>query len=906
MKNINFDNPYLLLVLIPLLVAILVPFFIAIRKENKSKSVIASLCIHLVMAICVSLAIAGITYKATVTRTEVYVVADASYSTNEKLDLVDEYIRKVQSSLPSNTQMGVVAFGKDYVLHNGLRDSLTSIRDAQIDNSATNIYSAVDYASGLFSDNVVKRIVLITDGADTDEKGIDNMIATVERLHAEGIQIDAMYIDSNLSQSTSEAQISGVTFNKKTYLNHKAEASVLVQSSADMKGAFLTLTQSGTQITRKPIALSKGFNVFNFEMPTDKAGEFDYSLSLTLQSDATEENNHYAFTQSVSDELNVLFISQSKKDLDGAIALYGENSKIYAYMDVSRVELKEIRKYENITVLEKLPMTIEELCKYDEIILSDMDVREIENVSYFIDLVGKVVSEFGKSLVTIGDMQIQNKTDESLKKLEEMLPVRFGNDDEQPKLYGIVIDSSRSMYTASRLEVAKKAACYLVNMLNEGDWVAVIQFSGESFVVQDPIEIDNKQEIIDEINTKVVPMQGTYIGGALDKIYNEFFRSDVATEYSSKQLMLISDGLTFTAETKDAGDMAELMFNDGIVTSVLNPYSSEIDGINLLKEVASKGGGKYYEISGEAELEKVMFSDIAGDVTESVVEKELQVSINRKDDVLDGIESVPNIYGFIQSTAKPSSSVVLTVSPKNPDIKVPLYAYRDYGNGTVSSLTTSLSGDWVKDWASDSGKLLMNNIFNTNVPEEKIDYPYRLEIEDLGGHINVQITPLVINPNATVTATLTLPNGEITENKLVFDSEKYFYSFKAEDTGKYKLSIKYSYLDYNLTDEDNKEAFVTYESVNCFNRSYSKEYDRFEIFSPASLNSTIRHRGTVTEDGTINLEPREEDVVVYTLDLVPILTALAVILFVVDIIVRKIKLADITGLFKGKSKEVKK
>ncbi len=909
MKNISFDNPYLLLIAVPLLLAVLIPYFIAIGKENRSKSILSSLFIHIAIVLLVAIAAAGASHETTVTKTEVVVVADASYSTSEKIDTVDKYIANVQSSLPKNTKMAVVCFGDDYRLHTGFDEKLSSIKGVEIKNGATNISQAVEYASTLFSDDAVKRIVLITDGADTDENGVEKMISTVEKLHAEKIQIDAMYVDSNMADSTKEVQVSGVSFTKSTYINHEAKSSVMVQSSYDTKGAFLILSQNGEEILRKPVSLTKGFNVFNIDMPTDKAGVFDYQVTIKAPEDVTVENNSYIFVQNVSADLNVLFLSQSKADLDNAIALYGSRAKIYAYMDVSRKELKEIEKYESITLIDSIPMTVAELCKYDEIMLSDFDLREIENVSHFIELVGKVVSEFGKSLVTIGNMQIQNKTDNTLKMLEEMLPVRFGNNDQAPKLFGIVIDSSRSMYTDSRLTVAKKAAEYLINMLNDGDYVTVIQFSGESFVVQDPIEASNREEIIKNIYDKVEPMQGTFIGGGLQKTYDEFLKGDLSSMYSEKQIMLISDGLTFTAETTSAGDIAETMYKAGIVTSVINPYCDEQAGIDLLNEVATRGGGEYYYVANENSLVDVMFSEIAADVTDSVVEKELEVEISKKnDDVLEGIDSIPNIYGFIQSVAKPSSTVVLTVSPSDPEIKVPLYVYRDYGSGRVTTLTTSLSGEWVKDWQGDSGKAFMENIVEKSIPEEKIDYPYRLNITDLGGHIGVEIIPLEINPKATAKVILTFPGSDIpVEENLIFDSEKYFGSFKATEIGKYQIKIQYSYLNYGLVDKENEEALVTYESASYFTRSYSKEYDRFELFSPAKLNSTIRHRGQITEDGTINLEPSTDFVLKYTVDFVVPATIIAVALFVIDIIVRKIKLADIKSLFSkngkgGKSK----
>ena len=53
MKNISFDNPYLLLVAIPVILAILIPYFIVKNKDNKSATWIVSLFIHVAITVLV-------------------------------------------------------------------------------------------------------------------------------------------------------------------------------------------------------------------------------------------------------------------------------------------------------------------------------------------------------------------------------------------------------------------------------------------------------------------------------------------------------------------------------------------------------------------------------------------------------------------------------------------------------------------------------------------------------------------------------------------------------------------------------------------------------------------------------------------------------------------------------------
>ena len=77
MKNVSFDNPYLLLLAIPILLLIIIPFIIAIRKENRSKSTVASFIIHLIIVCLVTLAAAGTMITTILTETRILDLEDA-------------------------------------------------------------------------------------------------------------------------------------------------------------------------------------------------------------------------------------------------------------------------------------------------------------------------------------------------------------------------------------------------------------------------------------------------------------------------------------------------------------------------------------------------------------------------------------------------------------------------------------------------------------------------------------------------------------------------------------------------------------------------------------------------------------------------------------------------------------
>ncbi len=871
MKNISFDNPYLLLLIIPLLLALIIPIVIAIRKENRHRSVFISLALHVIIAACVTLALAGMIYTTVMTETQVIVVADVSYSANRNLETVDAYITEIREKLPKNSKMAVVVFGKDAkLLADFDAETIPSVIGSGIDDSATDISQALDYAVGLYGEGVIKRMILISDGKETHTDAAGKLVSAVENVYANDVYIDAIYLDNNLRDDQKEIQISDVDYAASTYMNHEASAEVLIQSSYDT-GAIAVLYVEGERVSNRAIKLQRGYNVISIDLPTGSTGRYDYRVAVTADGDYCTSNNTYDFTQNIVASLRVLLVTGEEADMERAQKLYGDSAEIDAFVKDPNV-----------------PCTVEELCEYDEIIISNVDIRELNNYTAFIDSIEKVVSRFGKSLVTMGDLKIQNKSDDILKDLEDMLPVKYGNGDQDPKLYAIVLDTSRSMQNFSRLKIAKQAAIQLLNMLSDEDYVMVVNFWGEINVLQNPVKAVNRDEVAALING-IKPYQGTVIGTALDKAGDLMI--DMA--FDDKQIMLISDGMSYTLESDTPADVVTKLKDHGITTSVIHPAARE-EGIATLQGIAEAGGGSYFEIIREEDLLEIMFSEIADDLTESVIQGQTPVNVKRETDlVLNGIASVPDVMGYAYAKAKASATTVLTVDYVKSGgnvVEAPLYAYWTYGNGRVSTFTSSLTGEWASTWQNESGDRFFENVLVANTPAERVDYPYTISVEYDGSYSRVEIIPVTLNPYATTNVTVTLPDGTEVTERLTFDSTRYFYSFETPLRGRYLIHITYAYADKSFASEA------------AFHIGYSPEYNSFEVFDPAALHAAIRNRGTVYEGSIPALVNDDKEVATYVIRFVAPLMITAVVLYVIDIIIRKLRWHDIKSFFSIKRK----
>ena len=120
---------------------------------------------------------------------------------------------------------------------------------------------------------------------------------------------------------------------------------------------------------------------------------------------------------------------------------------------------------------------------------------------------------------------------------------------------------------------------------------------------------------------------------------------------------------------------------------------------------------------------------------------------------------------------------------------------------------------------------------------------------------------------------------------LSFNSQTYTYGFLADKIGSYRIDVTY-------TSGNNSYSATSYFSVD-----YLPEYNEFATYSAATLNRLLAGRGQVSENGELTIENDPDMLTTYTVSLTMPLLIVAVVLYVADIIIRKLKWNDIKSLF---------
>lgn len=866
MNNVKFENINLLFIFIPLFLIVLIPFFILLRKKSFKFYNIISLSIHIIICALLSLCVAQIKTEEIETQSMIYIVADVSNTTKNNVEDMDAYIAEFSEKLSTSSKLGVVAFGKDSKELVKPGEELISLTLADVDKSATNIQEALTFTTTLFEENMKKRIVLLTDGMQTD----GDALLVNEVLSANNIRIDAVYFQHLTLEDSKEVQINDISGNPSTFINNKTYLSINITSGFD-NISTLKVFDNDQEIYNQSIMAPKGN--FNVEVLTNTstAGQHVYKAVIENEYDESKENNFYYFNQNVHDKCEVLVISSLYNDAEYIKSIVNENINVTSLITYN-----------------KIPTNIESYIKYDEIILSNVDLNIIQNSETFVSTIETLVASYGKSLLTFGGENTYFSGGFYQSKMKDILPIDINPSDTKKKTALImVIDNSGSM-SGSRLEMAKKGAIGVLDILQEDDYVGVVTFESKTKVVQPLTSLRNKDAIISRIE-KIRVGDGTVMTPGLSEAYKEM--QSIKEQMSNREVIVISDGIP-----SDSGQEAVVrqMAEDGITVSTINIGGQHMGP--LLSDLAKIGNGNFYSINSGEKIPTILFNEVKDFVMEECIEDVINIKINDiKHPILDGITSLPTLNGYNFAKTKYNATTLLETSltlEDNTTIdNVPIYAYWDYGAGKVSSFMSDISASWAKNFfETTTGKKLFSQMITQNYPENKIDSYLLLDATSNGTTTSLNVSVPKIEANMKLQGNITSPSGKESKVEFAIKDGKYNHTFETIEQGVYKLELQYH----------NTRTFDLYTSSTTFTYSYSNEYDEFIESDNILLYQLVENSGVVSNkiDEIVNIN--QEDII-YSKYYASYLLLAALILFIIDVAFRMIRWKDITNLFRKRT-----
>ena len=815
----NFTHPWLLLLLIPAIGLTLLPYLRASKKYRKTRNRILSMVFHglaMVLAICLLSGI-SFSYEKPNLENELIILVDTSDSNEENADKKSDFVQSIINVSDGSYRIGVVKFGHGQVLSSELSYDTEEVLEDYLssedpNSTATDLAGAIKYAAGLIKNPETAKIVVLSDGIETD----NSATAIIKAIAADGIRVDTAFFPN---EKKDEIQIYSVkTPDKRIILGENFLTEVVVRSNllGDHVGV-LKVYDNNEPLGETIVTLNGREQTLEIALALEQRGMHELRFELEVEDDTLAENNSYRAFINLEAFDNILLIEHKEGEGKPLRELLSEKYKV---VDLSIDE-----------DISSIPRTVAELADFEQVIL--VNVAYSDMPAGFEAILNEYVYDLGGGLLTVGgENDVVNGTQiphaynrndmASSTYYKQMLPIN-AIDYTPPIAVMIIVDASGSM-SMEKLPAAKEGAEACLDSLNDRDFCGVMSLQSRSTEELQVLPVTQRERIRDAIS-KVgngdAGQGGTIFSDAIMRAGNAL---SVIGGVERKHIIIVTDGKPGDPFETYQPYIAENVKN-GITMSIV---SVDVDpgDVSQMEKTAAEGGGSFYGIP-YAELHTIptiMQRDLALEaVAEIEYGEDFYLKIKDRTSVLTGIDEalIPPLSGYYGVVAKTDAKVPLMGE------YVPIYAEWRYGEGNVGSFMCDLSGIWSSAFMSDVvGQTIINNIVNSIFPMEDVkadginiaikqdNYHFQLNVHgaEEGQTVAVEVTPMspefssVIEEGVTVSA---------------LESNRRF-NFLIEHPGLYEITVRV--LNADTTEASRAVIYRTF--------SYSEEYNMFTEREP--------------------------------------------------------------------------
>lgn len=672
------------------------------------------------------------------------------------------YMKKAASAMGKEDRAGLILFGKEASLETELRNDFNpSDLRSQIDPNATNIKDALQLALGRFPESGKNRIVLFTDGQENRKE------AREAAYLAKSLGIEILPVPLASWFQGHEVFMEKLETPPTAALQTPFEIRALLSSSYEGEGEMILL-RNGRLLKNERVRFRTGKNIFRFEDMIKDPGLYLYTALIHSPGDEILQNNQaLSFTRGTQ-KAQILYLTSHR-----------EKSS----------PLAEALKKQGLSVIQKDPADLSEsfydLLDYSAVVLHDVSSR---NFSYAtLENLERYVKDMGGGLIMIGGVNSFGAGGYLNTPVEKALPVSMDvpTSLEFPGLaLVLLIDKSSSMAgnleKKNKMEGAKMAAYWAVEMLNPQDQVGILAFD---WVFQWTVPMTSAQErgkIARQLST-LKESGGTDLYPALQEAYRVLQKMKAY----KKHVIILSDGLTNEA---DFPTLLRSMREDKITVSTV-AVGNDSD-INLMKNIATWGNGRNYYTEDSEKIPRIFVNETQIAAKKVVVEKPLKPKARMASDLTKGLPTgdLPLLQGQVITYPKPGAMILFETG------EGPLLSAWQYGLGRSVAFTSDLSSRWSRSWIlwDHYGAFVSQMVKWAKQKETPLNYQVAMERKGGWNYVLMDVTDNrgLLQNLLDLKMNILFPSKKNTIVSLKqLAPGRYEGSFQAEEVGVYYLSL---------------------------------------------------------------------------------------------------------------------
>jgi Ca-activated chloride channel family protein len=844
--NFQFTHPLWLLAALPALAWV---FWLGLKTDVQIGPWRRWTALALRTVICVALifAVAGWQWLLPVEGMNVFFILDRSDSIpSPQQDGAKSLVNRMAAQKKNVDKAGVIVFGTDASIDRLPNEKIDLQKiEAVVDTQRSDLASAIRLATAAFPETGQKRMVVMSDG----NENIGDAMSAVAGARAQGATVDVVPLGVSRGN---DVFVQKVQVPAKLKKGQPFEAKIFVQADR-AQTATVRLYRNDAPLGEQKVELSAGKNLFTFPQTLTDQGFFNYDVRVDAPGDPVPQNNRAVAFTSVKGDPRVLMIS-GEPDEDKTLA---------AALRSARLEVK-------VVGVNGLPNSLAEMDSYDSIFISNLSAGDLGRDT--MSLLESAVRDFGVGLVCVGGENAYAAGGYRNTPLETTLPVSMELDSKKVLPRGAVVLVMHGMEFANGNQVARNCALGVLGALGPEDELGVILWDGVDQWLHPLQKVGDKREA----GRAIAGMnQGDL--GSFQGILSESHKALKKSTANLKHIIVFSDG--------DPAPPSQQLMNDLVADkiTVSTVLIAGHVGPETMDWIARQGKGTPYIIQDPSQLPQIFIKETAVILKTAIYEEPFKPQQRSASEVIRGIGAAdyPSLLGYVATSQKPRAETPLWTHKGDP-----LLAHWQYGLGRAVAFTSDARPKWGRNWLGWAQyRQFWSQIAQWSLRRlENADFTSEVNVENGQGSISVEALDEKGNYRnfLNLRATVVSPKGErVTLPVEQTGPGHYEAKFPTREVGAYLL---------NLMQIENGEA-VAGQTVGA-SVNFSPE------FAAGEPNLNLLRRLSEAGGGR-ELDPDNPGANPFThdrlkthqpLDLWEALLKWAVILFVLDVGVRRIQL----------------
>ena len=799
----QFDRPGWLLLLL-----LIVPTFLLARRSigglSRGKATI-TFALRVLVILLLSVALAQPIWEKRGEGLTVTVILDRSQSVpihlqSSSLDFMRRAAEAPDAKDPDD-RVGVIVAARDAGIA-AMPDRYSAVTPGQdvADRTATNLAGAVDLALAIMPDDTANRIVLVSDGNETEH----SVLEAAQVAMANKVPIDVLLLEYEHDKEVIFERIvapararQGQSASVKLVLRSQAQTTGTVYLSMDGEPLDLNDDAPGSGLR---VQLEPGPKVIPVTVSLDMPGPVKFDATFEpddVTSDRIDMNNSAIAVTYVGGEGKVLIVEPTPDETEYLVRAMNEaNIAIERTTSDGVGGLVDLSGFDAI-VLANIP-------RWD---LDDIQVRDLH----------AYVHDLGGGLVMLGGPQSFGAGGWIDTEVAKALPVRLDPPQTRQMVRGALALVMHSCEMPQGNFWGQRVAEAAIEALSSLDYAGIVEFNwnvaggaqvnGCSWAF--PMQmVGDKSAALAATKQMVVgdmPDFGSSMQLGLDGLNG--------VRAGQKHMIIISDG----DPSPPSKQLVQSFVDSKItVTTVMVAGHGSVIDRNNMKYVSDTTGGTFYNVTNPKNLPQIFIKE-AQLVSRSLIQEgdvyQPQI-ISRLPGPIEGFSAVPSIDGYVLTAQREGLAQVPMVNATSEG-NDPIYAHWNYGLGKSIAYTSDLTGRWGGRWVNwaefqsfweQSMRWVMrpsspqNMIVNTRIEGERAI----VEVEALEADASfldfLQTRAIVLGPDSAQGEALNLQQ---------IGPGRYRGEFQISDAGAYLVNINYAGGTIESPIQGNLQAAVT-------------------------------------------------------------------------------------------------